>query len=266
MANSVIDWKDIVGEKTLDKGGYTGDLMTLADEHLKKVIEAGHVSQSESGRVYASMISVAISNGINFGMNKELMERKIDISAFKAQLDEVTFEVAEATKQDKIDTSAANLFILEGGKQFKIDITEHQATKALNDANLVAAQQKALEEQVIDNRKIKAISALSSTYGTIGAGGLTLSDDMWEIYFSLIIDLVNELKNYQGTWNAATNVPNIGAIEEPVVGDFYRVDVAGTIDLDGISSWLEGDIVYYDGTKWDLNTLLVPTDTSVTGA
>ena len=39
------------------------------------------------------------------------------------------------------------------------------------------------------NNKIKALDALSDTYGTFGAGGLTLSSDMWTTYFSIVSNL-----------------------------------------------------------------------------
>jgi len=65
----------------------------------------------------------------------------------------------------------------------------HQVDKAKGDAEYVAAQIIALKEQVIDNRKIKALDSLADTYGTFGAGGLTVSSDMWQVYFEIVDDL-----------------------------------------------------------------------------
>lgn len=54
---------------------------------------------------------------------------------------------------------------------------------------------------------------------------------------------------YQGVWNAATNVPflqsGIGTR-----GYYYYVNVAGTTNLDGITDWQVGDWAVFDGTVW----------------
>ena len=71
----------------------------------------------------------------------------------------------------------------------QLELMGHQVDKAEGDAAYVAAQKTALEEQVVDNRKIKALDSLADTYGTFGAGGLTVSSDMWEVYFEIVDDL-----------------------------------------------------------------------------
>jgi hypothetical protein len=47
------------------------------------------------------------------------------------------------------------------------------------------AQENALNVQLEDNRKIKTLNSISSTYGTMGAGGGVVSSDMWEYYFNI---------------------------------------------------------------------------------
>ena len=64
-----------------------------------------------------------------------------------------------------------------------------QATKLTADTALVGAQEDAITQQVIDNRKIKVFDTLGETYGTVGAGGLTVSADMWSKFFTLGADL-----------------------------------------------------------------------------
>ena len=55
---------------------------------------------------------------------------------------------------------------------------------------------------------------------------------------------------YQGTWNAATNIPALvsGAGSK---GFFYKVSAVGATALDGTANWNVGDIVCFDGTTWD---------------
>ena len=47
--------------------------------------------------------------------------------------------------------------------------------------------------------------------------------------------------NLRGAWDAATNDPDIGALGDLADGDFWIVDVAGSTDLNGITSWAVGD-------------------------
>lgn len=42
--------------------------------------------------------------------------------------------------------------------------------------------------------------------------------------------------NYVGTWNASTNVPNLGALTA-AKGDYYVVSTAGSTSLGGINTW-----------------------------
>ena len=55
--------------------------------------------------------------------------------------------------------------------------------------------------------------------------------------------------NYQGTWNASTNTPTL-ASGVGTKGYYYVVSVAGSTNLDGITSWAIGDWAVYNGTAW----------------
>lgn len=56
--------------------------------------------------------------------------------------------------------------------------------------------------------------------------------------------------NYQGVWNATTNTPTL-ASGVGTKGFFYKVSVAGSTSIDGISQWNVGDSIVFDGTTWD---------------
>ena len=68
---------------------------------------------------------------------------------------------------------------------------------------------------------------------------------------------------YQGAWNALTNIPAL-ASGVGTNGYYYVVSVAGSTNLDGITTWSVGDWVIFNGTIWQKidNTDLV---TSVNG-
>lgn len=87
-----------------------------------------------------------------------------------------------------------------------------------------------------------ANKGVASGYASLdGSGKLTSS----QIPASLVGALV-----YQGTWNASTNSPTL-ASGTGTKGFYYKVSVAGTTTIDGISSWNVGDDIVFDGTVWD---------------
>lgn len=55
---------------------------------------------------------------------------------------------------------------------------------------------------------------------------------------------------YVGTWNASTNTPTITS-STGTAGQLYKVSVAGTTTVNGVSTWSIGDMLLFDGTTWD---------------
>jgi hypothetical protein len=56
---------------------------------------------------------------------------------------------------------------------------------------------------------------------------------------------------YQNTWNATTNSPAIPTASAANKGWYYRVSVAGSTTIDGISDWKINDWIISNGTTWD---------------
>jgi hypothetical protein len=82
----------------------------------------------------------------------------------------------------------------------------------------------------------------NSGVATLDGGGKLTSS---QIPASLIGAVV-----YQGTWNAATNTPAL-ASGVGTKGNYYKISVAGTTAIDGISQWNVGDSIIFDGSTWD---------------
>lgn len=55
--------------------------------------------------------------------------------------------------------------------------------------------------------------------------------------------------NYQGAWNASTNVPTLVS-GVGTNGEYYVVDIAGNTNLNGITDWKIGDWAIFNGTSW----------------
>ena len=64
-------WEDIVGDSTLDNGGYVGDLMKVARAHIDESVRLNRLKQDDAGQVYASMIENAIQTGVKYSVDKE---------------------------------------------------------------------------------------------------------------------------------------------------------------------------------------------------
>ena len=56
--------------------------------------------------------------------------------------------------------------------------------------------------------------------------------------------------NYQGVWNASSNVPTLTS-SVGTKGYYYLVSVAGSTNLDGITNWQVNDWAVFDGTRWE---------------
>lgn len=183
---------DVDGGKIATGDGYFDDLMESVNLQLKAQFDSGRITGPVYAQVYMGMMQNAMNQAMAFAMNKKQREIETDIA-------EENLKVAEATAPNKIlmsnykeATEKVNKDIAEATKQTKIDLTTKQLEKLTADISYTTAQQTALEEQVEDNKLIKAIDALGDTYGTFGAGGLTVSSDMWSSYFNMVNTLTGE--------------------------------------------------------------------------
>ena len=82
------------------------------------------------------------------------------------------------------------------------------------------------------------------------ANGYASLDASTKIPLAQIPDSVVGASQYQGTWNATTNVPAIPAAAIGNKGWYYSVAVAGTTNINGISSWAVGDEIISNGSVW----------------
>ena len=63
-----INWINLVGEQTLDKGGYVGDLMTLARAHIDDAVAKNRITRDQAGEIYTAMIPSAFQTGLAYSM------------------------------------------------------------------------------------------------------------------------------------------------------------------------------------------------------
>lgn len=250
---------DTAGVKTWEGTGVFDELMQAVNGNLQVEWKNNRIRGAEYAQVYLGGMQSVIQNSIQFLLQKENVE--VQAATRQYQLNNI-LPIQRDKAQEEYD-------LMEDTHDAKVRLTEAQADQAENQAELIEQQENSLAEQTIDNRKIKALDSLADTYGTFGAGGSTLSSDMWNTYFQLVASLVSKLTDYKGEWDASTNTPDISAIADPVPGDFYRVSVAGSTNLDGTDSWSLNDIVVFvqqnedTGGYWKKSDVVLPANTTV---
>jgi hypothetical protein len=99
------------------------------------------------------------------------------------------------------------------------------------------------------------------------SGGVATLDGSGTVPTSQLPGAVLGGLNYQGTWNASTNVPTL-ASSVGSKGYYYVVSTAGSTNLNGITDWKIGDWAVYDGSTWQKvdNTDAVSSVNGYTGA
>jgi hypothetical protein len=92
-----------------------------------------------------------------------------------------------------------------------------------------------------------------------------------------VLDTLTSLQNqinaisgglsYQGTWNASTNTPTLTS-SVGTTNYYYVVGTSGSTNLNGITDWVAGDWVIFNGTVWQKidQTNLVTSVNTKTGA
>lgn len=230
---------DVGGTVTWQGTGVFDTIIKAVNGNIKVEYDNGRIT----GPAYAQVYLSSMNNAMNLAMQFLLRERQTELQLEKAE---------------------EELRLQRDTHDYRVQLSEEQVLKA-------EEERKALNQSVIDNRKIRALDSLADTFGTFGAGGLTLSPEMWGVMFGLVADLAAELNDYKGTWDATTNTPDIAAIASPLPGDFYQVTVAGSTNLDGTSVWAVNDIVVFtagvDGDPtngyWKKSRVALPSSTTV---
>lgn len=135
--NNNIEWKNIVGEKTLEDGGYFGDLMILGRLHIEEAKDKGELTEQDAGSVYATLIQTSIQQSITFELTEELREREICLT--NEQRVEIELESKRKDCKAKAECALIDAQTAKS-KQDKINETNESASKI----SLNAAQENKL--------------------------------------------------------------------------------------------------------------------------
>ena len=126
------------------------------------------VNTAEITTVYNSMVA-----DIKGTLDAEFDAKRIDSDLYAKALITIlqqTMQLATSTVQQQPQVDA-------------------QVAKSTADTTFVGIQGTELTNSVTYNNKIKALDSYGDTIGTMGAGGLVISSDMWTTLFDMIFGL-----------------------------------------------------------------------------
>lgn len=124
-------------------------------------------------------------------------------------------------------------------------------TTILNSGTSTAPSLKVgnIPESSVTNLTTDLSSKIPNT--SIGsANGVASLDSNGKVPVNQIPAVFTGGMTYVGTWDASTNTPTLTS-GAGTKGNLYKISVAGTTNLDGITVWSVGDEVVFDGTTWD---------------
>lgn len=81
--------------------------------------------------------------------------------------------------------------------------------------------------------------------------GVATLDGAGKLTASQLPDAALGGMSYQGVWNASTNSPSMPAASAGNKGQYYKISVAGTTSMSGITDWQIGDWIVSNGATWD---------------
>jgi hypothetical protein len=93
------------------------------------------------------------------------------------------------------------------------------------------------------------VGAIATTVAGVANGVATL-DNTGHVPLAQIPPGIVGALQFQGLWNASTNTPTLVS-SVGTMGFFFTVSVAGSTDINGISTWDVGDQIIFNGTVWE---------------
>lgn len=82
-----VDWSNIVGDKTLENGGFFGDLLAVTRIHLEAAKNNGELREEDAGTAYATAIMESMKNAIHFELNEG--KSQVELCFLQAQADKL---------------------------------------------------------------------------------------------------------------------------------------------------------------------------------
>ena len=81
------DWDNVVGDRTLEDGGYIGDILNLTRSHIEEAKYKGELTEEDAGKAYSTAIIQSVSEAIKFEIQEG--KSKLEMCFLQAQIDKL---------------------------------------------------------------------------------------------------------------------------------------------------------------------------------
>lgn len=156
------DWYNVVGDKTLENGGYVGDLLTLTREHLEEAKDKGELREEDAGEAYGAAILASMKDAILFeiGFGKTSLE----LCLLQAQADKIRADIIND------ECIALSTCALNGANQAKIEFET---------SNILPAQEaNIIEETALVTEKVESEDVNNRADGVLETGIIKIEEDI----------------------------------------------------------------------------------------
>ena len=150
--------------------------------HIKTEFDNFQITDDARAKFITSLMAE-----ITIAFTTKAMEAASDV-ATKALTLEKELEALELKNQglrDRLELDKQNL-------QMQIELTKAQTEKTKAEAKLAQEQQAAVNEQVKDNRIIKAGMMTGDFMQNVSNGQLSVPSDMYEFFFNIVYEIVKK--------------------------------------------------------------------------
>jgi hypothetical protein len=182
---SVINYKDnfvenfeaILASSTSERSIYQKAMV-----HIKTEFDNFQITDDARAKFITSLMAE-----MTIAFTTKAMEAASDV-ATKALTLEKELEALELKNQglrDRLELDKQNL-------QMQIELTKAQTEKTKAEAKLAQEQQAAVNEQVKDNRIIKAGMMTGDFMQNVSNGQLSVPSDMFEFFFNIVYEIVKK--------------------------------------------------------------------------
>ena len=86
-----VDWSNVVGDKTIDDGGFFGDLLHLTRVHLEDSKNKGELREADAGVAYSAAIMESMKEAIKFELNEK--KNQLELCFLQAQIDKLRADI-----------------------------------------------------------------------------------------------------------------------------------------------------------------------------
>ena len=224
-----IDWTKVVGSKTVEDGGYVGDLLKLALAHLTEVRDENQLTEEQVGEVYAATISTAINAAINYELQLPQVTATVESTEAQTSLtqEQIYSEkyqqqalLAKTEDEQGMKINAAgDDYSIQRGDDFihthELSKLRSEALMATENRKLMAAKAKEAEANVfVTAAKAKSDYGITPTivgYSDLAGTTEVEADDPSAVLWGIKdFDAMNILDGGAGTSVIENTVPQTG--------------------------------------------------------